>query len=53
MTQNLTKIPHFDAYNAICMQDFIWTSEMQFDSSVPEGDKNIKLHSSNLIKADH
>ena len=49
IARNLTKISHLEAYNAIYKHDFICISEIFFDFSVKEGDKNIQLNGYNMI----
>ena len=44
---------HLKAYNAIYKHDFVCISDIFFDSSITEGDKNTQLKGYNLIGRDH
>ena len=53
IAHNLSKLSQLEAYNLVYKHDFICISEMLFDSSIQEGNKNIQLDGCNLLRAAH
>ena len=53
IAHNLSKLAQPEACNLVYKHDFICISEMFFDSSIQEGDKNIQQDGYNLLRADH
>ena len=53
IAHNLSELAQLEAYNSVYKHDFICISEMFFDPSIQEGDKNIQLGGYNLLRADH
>ena len=53
IAHNLSKLAQPEACNSVYKHDFICISEMFFDPSIQEGDKNIQLDGYNLFRVDH